>query len=68
MAIPDETAGQSLGLAGIRSKINFFKGSMAFDKNRPKGLIVTIELPINAYEMSPDTGGTNSVPVPFRRA
>jgi signal transduction histidine kinase len=50
MAVHNETTGQSLGLAGIRSKINFFNGSIAFDKNIPQGLIITIELPINAYE------------------
>ncbi len=41
---------QSLGIAGIQSKINFLKGSVAFDKNIPQGLIVTIEIPIPAYE------------------
>lgn len=46
MEMPGETYGKSLGLAGIQSKINFFKGSVAFDKNTPTGLIVTIELPI----------------------
>jgi len=51
MAVPEETAGQSLGFAGLRSKINFFKGSIAFDKNMPQGLIITIELPINDYEL-----------------
>lgn len=38
---------QSLGMAGIQSKINYFKGSIAFDKNEPTGLIVTIEIPIS---------------------
>jgi signal transduction histidine kinase len=37
---------QSLGLAGIQSKINYFNGSVAFDKNTPQGLVVTIEIPI----------------------
>lgn len=41
---------QSLGIAGIQSKINFLKGSIAFDNNKPQGLIVTIEIPITAYE------------------
>ncbi len=36
----------SLGLAGIQSKINYLKGFIAFDKNQPSGLIVTIEIPI----------------------
>lgn len=38
---------QSLGIAGIQSKINFLKGSIAFDNNKPQGLIVTIEIPIS---------------------
>lgn len=42
---------QSQGIAGIQSKINFFKGSIAFDKNNPQGLIVTIEIPITNYEV-----------------
>ncbi|HMK03056.1 MAG TPA: 7TM diverse intracellular signaling domain-containing protein, partial [Ferruginibacter sp.] len=37
---------QTLGIAGIQSKIDFFKGSIALDKNKPTGLIVTIEIPI----------------------
>ena len=41
---------QHLGIAGIQSKINFLKGSVAFDKNIPQGLIVTIEIPIPTYE------------------
>jgi signal transduction histidine kinase len=41
---------QSLGIAGIQSKINFLKGSIAFDNNKPRGLIVTIEIPITTYE------------------
>ena len=43
----DETEQKpSLGIAGIQSKINYFNGSMAFDKNTPHGLVVTIEIPI----------------------
>ncbi len=37
---------ESLGIAGIQSKINFLNGVVAFDKNQPTGLIVTIEIPI----------------------
>ncbi|MCY7293173.1 MAG: histidine kinase [Ferruginibacter sp.] len=37
----------SLGIAGIQSKINYFNGSIAFDKNMPQGLVVTIEIPIS---------------------
>ena len=40
------TQKHSMGLSGIRSKINYFKGSIALDKNEPQGLIVTIEIPI----------------------
>lgn len=36
----------TIGLAGIQSKINYFGGSVVFDKNQPSGLIVTIELPV----------------------
>ena len=36
---------KGLGMAGIQSKINYFKGSFALDKNKPEGLIVTIEIP-----------------------
>lgn len=44
---PSQTAiKESLGLAGIQSKINYLKGFVAFDKNQPSGLIVTIEIPI----------------------
>ena len=42
---------QSLGIAGIRSKINFLKGSIAFDNNKPHGLIVTIEIPITTHDI-----------------
>lgn len=38
---------QALGTAGIRSKIYYFGGSVAFDNNEPSGLIVTIEIPKN---------------------
>ena len=37
---------QSLGMGGIYSKIDYFNGSIALDKNEPQGLIVTIEIPI----------------------
>jgi signal transduction histidine kinase len=40
----------SLGLAGITSKIDYFKGKIAFDANIPSGLIVTLEIPILPYE------------------
>ncbi len=35
----------SLGLSGIQAKIDFFGGSIAFDANKPTGLVVTIEIP-----------------------
>jgi sensor histidine kinase regulating citrate/malate metabolism len=37
---------KNLGMAGIESKINYFKGAIALDKNGSKGMIVTIEIPI----------------------
>lgn len=36
----------NLGMIGIQSKISYFGGEIAFDKNQPTGLIVTIEIPI----------------------
>jgi signal transduction histidine kinase len=41
----------SLGLAGIQSKVDFFKGKIAFDSNQPSGLVVTIEIPYNHEEI-----------------
>jgi len=35
-----------MGMAGIRSKIHYFGGLVAFDTNKPSGLIVTIEIPV----------------------
>jgi two-component system, sensor histidine kinase LadS len=40
-----QTERHSLGIAGIQSKITYLNGSIAFDKNEPQGLIVTIEIP-----------------------
>jgi len=37
---------QSLGIAGIQSKIDYFCGKIAIDNIQPNGLIVTIEIPI----------------------
>ncbi len=49
--VPGQTEKKdSLGLAGITSKIDYFKGKIAFDANLPSGLIVTIEIPILPYE------------------
>jgi signal transduction histidine kinase len=41
---------QTLGIAGIRSKIDSLKGFIAFDNNKPQGLIVIIEIPITKNE------------------
>ena len=41
---------QTLGIAGIQSKVLSLNGLIAFDKNEPKGLIVTIEIPVTEYE------------------
>ncbi len=43
---------QSLGMSGIYSKIDYFNGSIALDKNEPQGLIVTIEIPIHDENQS----------------
>ena len=42
--------GNGIGLAGIRSKVEYFNGAIAFDANQPSGLIVTIEIPCNYDE------------------
>ncbi|MEO7265563.1 MAG: 7TM diverse intracellular signaling domain-containing protein [Ferruginibacter sp.] len=39
------------GLQGIESKVAYFNGQIAFDKNKPTGLIITIELPRKTYEL-----------------
>ncbi|MDB5199772.1 MAG: signal transduction histidine kinase [Chitinophagaceae bacterium] len=44
------TEKKTLGIAGIQSKINYFGGLVTFDKNKPTGLIVTIEIPITPDE------------------
>ena len=44
MDVPTAGIG-GIGLAGIRSKVTYFKGNIAFDANKPTGLIVTIEIP-----------------------
>jgi signal transduction histidine kinase len=50
---PMPAAGDGLGLAGIRSKTNYYGGVMAIDRNEPRGLIVTIEIPIT-YDTKQD--------------
>ena len=47
----------SLGMAGIYSKIDYFNGSIALDKNEPQGLIVTLEIPIPYDDKQGNTGG-----------
>ena len=39
------------GLAGIVSKIDYFKGKIAFDRNEPQGSIITIEIPRTVYAL-----------------
>lgn len=41
---------KTLGISGIRSKVDSLKGVIAFDTNKPQGLIVTIEIPITNHE------------------
>ncbi len=38
------------GLQGIESKVAYFNGQIAFDKNEPTGLIITIEIPRRTYD------------------
>ena len=40
----------TLGLVGIQSKVHSLNGMVAFDKNVPQGLIVTIEIPFKEHE------------------
>ncbi|MEO8171697.1 MAG: 7TM diverse intracellular signaling domain-containing protein [Sediminibacterium sp.] len=49
VGIDDDVEGKKprLGITGIESKINYFNGSFALDKNEANGLIVTIEIPIS---------------------
>jgi two-component system, sensor histidine kinase LadS len=42
---------ESFGLAGIQSKIDYLKGLIAFDNNKPQGLIVTIEIPVTQHDV-----------------
>lgn len=48
---------QGLGMSGIASKVNYFNGSIAFDKTASGGLMVTIEIPISDEEIQGNTGG-----------
>jgi signal transduction histidine kinase len=41
---------QTLGIAGIQSKVLSLNGIIAFDKNEPQGLLVTIEIPVAEHE------------------
>lgn len=47
LALPNSHA--TRGLQGIESKVAYFNGRIAFDKNEPTGLIITIELPKKAH-------------------
>lgn len=37
----------TMGMAAIQSKINYFGGKIAIDNIQPKGLLITIEIPIS---------------------
>jgi signal transduction histidine kinase len=39
------------GLAGVLSKIDYFNGEIAFDRNEPQGSIITIALPRTVYAL-----------------
>ena len=42
---------ESHGLAGVLSKIDYFNGEIAFDRNEPQGSIITIVLPRTVYAL-----------------
>lgn len=48
---------QGLGMSGIESKVNYFNGSIAYDKVPTGGLMVTIEIPISNEEIQDHTRG-----------
>lgn len=49
---PNELTGkESHGLSGILSKIDYFNGEIAFDRNEPRGSIITIVLPRTVYAL-----------------
>lgn len=52
----DPAAGEGMGMAGIRSKINYYGGLIAIDSDQSKGLIITIEIPI-VYDKTQDHPG-----------
>lgn len=49
-------AGEGMGMAGIRSKVNYYGGLIAIDSDHNKGLIITIEIPI-VYDKTQDHTG-----------
>lgn len=53
--ISDMNKQQGLGVSGIESKVNYFNGSIAFDKVPTGGLMVTIEIPISNEEIQDNT-------------
>ncbi len=48
--------GEGMGMAGIRSKVNYYGGMIAIDSDKNKGLIITIEIPI-LYDKKQDHTG-----------
>ncbi|WP_345258000.1 sensor histidine kinase [Flaviaesturariibacter amylovorans] len=46
----------SLGLAGIRSKVAYFRGAIAIEPNEPQGTLITIEIPKATYDLSYPAG------------
>lgn len=49
--------GDGMGMAGIRSKVNYYGGVIAIDSDHNKGLIITIEIPIVHDKTQDHTGG-----------
>ena len=37
---------RSIGMAAIKSRVSYFSGKVAFDNIKPRGLLITIEIPI----------------------
>ncbi|RYZ00675.1 MAG: hypothetical protein EOO11_00690 [Chitinophagaceae bacterium] len=54
---PAAESAPSLGLAGIRSKVAYFRGAIAIEANAPRGTLITIEIPKATYDLSYPAGG-----------
>jgi signal transduction histidine kinase len=52
----EDSTSNTKGLSGIISKVNYFNGSIVFDNNDNKGVIISIEIPKQTYESKDSTG------------